>query len=303
MFLTGDFNSYTQEDPLQVLYDAGYTDIGSAQAPEEYTYLFGGVVGSLDHVLANETAYAAVTGAHVWNINSVESVAYEYSRYNYNATSFYAPTPYRSSDHDPLLVGFDVPAPPAATTTTASVAPRPVVVRDTTPTVTARVETDGVPADAGTVTFSSGDTVLGTAPVSQGTASLTLPAFDQVGSQTVTAAYAGTAAYAPSSSTVTFDVVKATPTMTVQVQPDVIRKRRTQPQLDVALAAPGQVVSGYVVVRQDGAVIGFSELADGRASVTLPTYDRRGEQTVTVEYHGSDLAEPVARQVTFTVQN
>ena len=28
VFLTGDFNSYTQEDPLQVLYDAGYTDIG-----------------------------------------------------------------------------------------------------------------------------------------------------------------------------------------------------------------------------------------------------------------------------------
>ncbi len=303
VFLTGDFNSYTQEDPLQVLYAAGYTDIGSAQAPEEYTYLFGGVVGSLDHVLANDTAYAAVTGAHVWNINSVESVAYEYSRYNYNATSFYAPTPYRSSDHDPLLVGFDVPAPPAATTTTASVAPRPVVVRDTTPTVTARVEADGVPADAGTVTFSSGDTVLGTAPVSQGTASLTLPAFEQVGSQTVTAAYAGTAAYAPSSSTVTFDVVKATPTMTVQVQPDVIRKKRTQPRLDVALTAPGQVVSGYVVVRQDGAVIGFEELTDGRATLTLPTYDRRGEQTVTVEYHGSDLAEAVTRSVTFTVQN
>jgi len=43
----------------------------------------------------------------VWNINSVESVAYEYSRFNYNATSFYAPTAFRSSDHDPLLVGFN----------------------------------------------------------------------------------------------------------------------------------------------------------------------------------------------------
>ena len=138
MFLTGDFNSYTQEDPLQVLYDAGYTDIGADQAPEEYTYQFGGVVGSLDHVLANGPALAQVTGAHVWNINSVESVAYEYSRFNYNATNFYAADPYRSSDHDPLLVGFDVPAPPAATTTTATVSPKPVVVRDTKPTLTAR---------------------------------------------------------------------------------------------------------------------------------------------------------------------
>lgn len=47
--------------------------------------------------------------------NSVESVAYEDSRYNDNATNFYAADPYRSSDHDPLLVGFDLPAPPTTT--------------------------------------------------------------------------------------------------------------------------------------------------------------------------------------------
>ena len=107
VLLTPDFNSYTQEDPMQVLYRAGYTDIGSAKAPGESTYLFDGVVGSLDHMLANRPAIGRVTGAHVWNINSVESVAYEYSRFNYNATSFYAPTAFRSSDHDPLLVGFN----------------------------------------------------------------------------------------------------------------------------------------------------------------------------------------------------
>jgi 5'-nucleotidase len=109
VFLTGDFNSYTKEDPMQVLYDAGYTDIGSTLT-DESTYLFDGVVGSLDHVLANGPALALVTGADVWNINSVESVAFEYSRYNYNATDFYQENPFRSSDHDPLLVGFDPPA-------------------------------------------------------------------------------------------------------------------------------------------------------------------------------------------------
>jgi predicted extracellular nuclease len=58
-------------------------------------------------VLANPAALRTVTGAHVWNINSVESVALEYSRFNYNATSFYTPAPWRASDHDPLLVGID----------------------------------------------------------------------------------------------------------------------------------------------------------------------------------------------------
>ena len=91
VFLSGDFNAYTQEDPMAELYRAGYTDLGSAKAPGEHTYLFGGTVGSLDHVLANDAALALVTGAHVWNINSVESLALEYSRDNYNATDFYAP--------------------------------------------------------------------------------------------------------------------------------------------------------------------------------------------------------------------
>jgi predicted extracellular nuclease len=107
VFLSGDFNSYTQEDPLRHLYDAGYVDLGSREAPGESTYLFDGMVGSLDHVLANPAALATVTGAHVWNINSVESVALEYSRFNYNATNFYTDAPWRASDHDPLLVGID----------------------------------------------------------------------------------------------------------------------------------------------------------------------------------------------------
>ncbi len=67
-------------------------------------------MGSLDHVLTNSAALRQVTGADVWNINSVESVAFEYSRYNYNVTDFYAPNQFRASDHDPLVVGFDVPA-------------------------------------------------------------------------------------------------------------------------------------------------------------------------------------------------
>jgi 5'-nucleotidase len=105
VFLLGDFNSYTQEDPMQVLYEAGYVDI----APEgEYTYSFDGAVGSLDHILASTEAVKLVTGSDVWNINSVESIALEYSRYNYNATNFYDESPFRSSDHDPLVVGLDL---------------------------------------------------------------------------------------------------------------------------------------------------------------------------------------------------
>ncbi|RMI08974.1 ExeM/NucH family extracellular endonuclease [Cellulomonas triticagri] len=104
--LLGDFNSYTQEDPLQVLYGAGYTDAATALDAGEYSYSYQGLSGSLDHVLLNEAALDRATGADIWNINAGESVALEYSRYNSHGTLFYAPDAYRSSDHDPVLVGF-----------------------------------------------------------------------------------------------------------------------------------------------------------------------------------------------------
>ena len=111
---------------MRPLYDAGYTDIGSDQSPDEHTYLFDGLVGSLDHGLGNEAALATVTGAHVWNLNSVEPMALEYSRHNYNATDFY--------DAGPLPILRPRPAGrrpgpaegPVATQTSASVTPDPV---------------------------------------------------------------------------------------------------------------------------------------------------------------------------------
>lgn len=105
--LLGDFNSYTREDPMQVLYGAGFTNIGDYYDAGN-TYLFGGRVGSLDHVLVSPEFLDNTTGADVWNINAFESVGLEYSRYNNNVTNLYSQTPYRSSDHDPKLMGFNL---------------------------------------------------------------------------------------------------------------------------------------------------------------------------------------------------
>jgi 5'-nucleotidase len=111
VLLIGDFNAYLKEDPITVLTDAGYIDQVSTRTAKA-TYSFDGTVGSLDHVLASPAANAAISGADVWNINSGESVALEYSRYNYNVTNFYAPDQYRSSDHDPIVVGLGLTAAP-----------------------------------------------------------------------------------------------------------------------------------------------------------------------------------------------
>jgi hypothetical protein len=106
ILLVGDFNAYGQEDPVKAITDAGYTDLGATTGKQ--TYLFDGYVGSLDHAFASP-ALAKVAKADVWNINSVEPIANEYSRYNYNVSNLYDTTPFRSSDHDPILVGLDLP--------------------------------------------------------------------------------------------------------------------------------------------------------------------------------------------------
>lgn len=107
VFLLGDFNAYTQENPMQVFYDAGYTNLNEAFAGEQ-TYVFDGKVGSLDHVLASSSVLDddLIRGVDVWNINSVESVLFEYSRYNYFASELFdGNSVFRASDHDPILVG------------------------------------------------------------------------------------------------------------------------------------------------------------------------------------------------------
>ena len=106
VFLLGDFNAYTQEDPILKLREYGFEPLEAGTG--KYSYSFSGQSGSLDHVLASPSARELVTGTDIWNINAVEALALEYSRYNYNALNFYEPTPYRSSDHDPVIVGLDL---------------------------------------------------------------------------------------------------------------------------------------------------------------------------------------------------
>ncbi len=118
VFLIGDFNAYAKEDPMNVFASAGYVNqdekARNADGSAKHSYLFGGLVGSLDHILASPAADTHVTGADIWNINSVESVALEYSRYNNNVTNYYAADQFRASDHDPVVVGLDLEATPAS---------------------------------------------------------------------------------------------------------------------------------------------------------------------------------------------
>lgn len=105
VFLMGDFNAYSREDPIRVFEDADHVNLARAYEPTSTSYQFSGRLGSLDHVLANEAAQELVTGAAVWDINGDESIAFQYSRRNYNLVDFHSDDQFASSDHDPVLVG------------------------------------------------------------------------------------------------------------------------------------------------------------------------------------------------------
>jgi Predicted extracellular nuclease len=108
--ILGDLNSYSQEDPMQVLHAAGYTDV---VGPDSYTYVFDGQLGSLDHALAGPAIRGEVTDAAVWNVNADEPSLIDYDMtFKLPAQdALYAPDAYRSSDHDPVVVGLDLEKP------------------------------------------------------------------------------------------------------------------------------------------------------------------------------------------------
>ena len=111
-FVMGDLNSYSKEDAISIFRNAGYTIPVEELNPESEwqavaSYQFSGRIGSLDHILANK--HVDAQAAQTWNINSDEPIAMEYSRRNYTGGDvFEADNPYRSSDHDPVKVGFNL---------------------------------------------------------------------------------------------------------------------------------------------------------------------------------------------------
>lgn len=108
----GDLNSYDHEDPIDALRSAGYIDLVKEHVGEYgFSYVFDGQWGYLDYAMASGTLGTQVTGVTEWHINSPEPGLLGYDTSYKSQTQdglFDGTTPYRSSDHDPVLVGFDL---------------------------------------------------------------------------------------------------------------------------------------------------------------------------------------------------
>ncbi|MRX43644.1 ExeM/NucH family extracellular endonuclease [Agromyces kandeliae] len=117
--IIGDLNSYDKEDPIDALVAGGYTDLLlQEQGEDAYSYVFDGQLGYLDYALVGSALAPKVTGASTWSINADEPDLIDYLMgFKKDAQdAIFAPDPYRSSDHDPVIVGFDFIAPELSVT-------------------------------------------------------------------------------------------------------------------------------------------------------------------------------------------
>ncbi len=118
VMILGDLNAYNEEDPIDLLRAGGFTKLTTATE----SYVFDGQTGSLDHALVSSSLVAQVTGAAKWNINADEPITLDYNddllstgegaAEDRNDLSLYKGNAYRSSDHDPVLVGLNLQTAP-----------------------------------------------------------------------------------------------------------------------------------------------------------------------------------------------
>jgi predicted extracellular nuclease len=122
--IMGDLNSYAQEDTIDEIKAGSDDTVGTSddftnliahfQGNYAYSYTFDAQAGYLDHALASVSLVMQVKGTVDWHINSDEPDVLDYDTSFKPAAqdALYEVNAYRTSDHDPVVVGLIPNAPP-----------------------------------------------------------------------------------------------------------------------------------------------------------------------------------------------
>ena len=94
----GDYNANYEEDPLDIMRAAGLV---VATPPTSASFVYRGNIGSLDHCIVSSNLVGFID-VKKWNINSFEPAFQDYA---HSTETPATATPYRCSDHDPVLIG------------------------------------------------------------------------------------------------------------------------------------------------------------------------------------------------------
>ena len=98
ILILGDLNAYSKEDPIRILTNASLINLLEQFSPQDYSYVYNGATGYLDHSIASISMSKQIIDAFPWHINADEQ-----RKFGYKYAANYSPDPYRCSDHDPII--------------------------------------------------------------------------------------------------------------------------------------------------------------------------------------------------------
>jgi predicted extracellular nuclease len=138
----GDYNANYEEDPLDILRADGLVP---ATPPSSASYVYKGLTGSLDHAVLTPNLIGFLD-VQKWHINSPEPYFLEY---DVAGESTAVNSPFRCSDHDPVLIGVNF----AGMSNAASSGNTRLFVYPNPPTGQKTFSLASVPASAGLLTL------------------------------------------------------------------------------------------------------------------------------------------------------
>jgi len=105
----GDFNTHTMGDAITRFESAGYINVAETLiGASAYSFEFDGQFGTLDHAMASPGMASKVVDAVEWHINADEAQIIDFNlEFGRDPALFDPASPYRASDHDPLIIGLE----------------------------------------------------------------------------------------------------------------------------------------------------------------------------------------------------
>jgi predicted extracellular nuclease len=93
ILILGDMNAYRNEEPIDAIREAGFTELMDKRQGQAYSFVFFGQRGTLDYAFSSDALRDKVEQAFIWNVNAALPARME------------LPQPWlRFSDHDPVVV-------------------------------------------------------------------------------------------------------------------------------------------------------------------------------------------------------
>jgi predicted extracellular nuclease len=93
ILILGDMNAYRNEDPIEAIREAGFTELIDEQKGQAYSFVFFGQRGTLDYAFTSGSLINKIENAFIWNVNAALPANTELPQ-----------TWMRFSDHDPVVV-------------------------------------------------------------------------------------------------------------------------------------------------------------------------------------------------------